>query len=45
MRVVVVIASSTRGFAALQADAPSVTSPYQVRYQEQDEKGSVPRSG
>jgi hypothetical protein len=36
-----VIASSTRGFAVLHADAPSVTSPYQVRYQDQNEKGSL----
>ncbi|MGH3405468.1 MAG: transposase [Streptosporangiaceae bacterium] len=41
MTEVVVIASSTRGFAVLKADAPSVTSPYQVRFQDQDEKGSV----
>jgi hypothetical protein len=41
MRVVVVIASSTRGFAVPEADTPPVISPYARSVQDQDEKGSV----
>jgi hypothetical protein len=43
MKVIVVIASSTRGFAAPQADTPPVISPYAGPLQDQDEKGSVSR--
>jgi hypothetical protein len=41
MKVIVVIASLTRGFAAPEADAPPVIRPYAGPLQDQDEKGSV----
>jgi hypothetical protein len=41
MKVIVVIASSTRGFAAPEADTPPVIRPYAGPLQDQDEKGSV----
>jgi hypothetical protein len=41
MKVVVVIASLTRGFAAPEADTPSVIRPYARPLQDRDEKGSL----
>ena len=41
MWLIVVIASSTRGFAIPQADTPPVIRPYAAPLQDQDEKGSV----
>jgi hypothetical protein len=41
MWLIVVIASSTRGFAMPQADTPPVISPYAALLQDQDEKGSM----
>jgi hypothetical protein len=41
MKVVVVIASSTRGFTTPRAAAPAVINPYPST-QDQDEKGSLP---
>jgi hypothetical protein len=41
MRVIVVIASSTRGFAVPEADTPTLISPSASPSQDQDEKGSM----
>ena len=40
MKVIVVIASPTRGFATPEADTPPVIRPYAAPLQDQDEKGS-----
>jgi hypothetical protein len=43
MMEIVVIASSTRGFAMPQADTPPVIRPYAEPLQDQDEKHSMKR--
>jgi hypothetical protein len=42
MKVIVVIASRTRGFAVPEADTPPVIRPYAGPLQDQDEKRSLP---